>query len=449
MRLRHKPLPRAGAAGLRLGRAMEKPLSRPRARARLAWLVLLWLGWAAVILGYQAIAPGRFEIAPPDRATPWTAQETGADSHAGQPYLLDPVLNRQVAWDSEFYISIALHGYDDPQMRSLKPGSDLGSATLGPHGEHPDWTSLNNAFFPAYPLAMRAVAWPLKPLGLDPVATVTLAGVIVSLVGALGAVIAIADLADRQPGAAPGDEFRAAVYLLVWPASFFLAQVYTEGLFLGLSFGALALARRERWVWAGLLAALATWTRSTGALLLLPLGCIWLQQGGLAGLRARSPREVVRLAAVAAPALAYLVWRAVFGVKFEFVETHFFGRGLGWLTLTLKSWIEVLELVLSGEPQARAYYLVEVWGVVAGLAASLLLLRRDPALALYGLAVLAIALTSGAAQGMHRYVLSLPALFLATARLGRQPVFDRLWTLAGTLALGVFALAFSYDFWAG
>jgi hypothetical protein len=278
---------------------------------------------------------------------------------------------------------------------------------------------------------------------------VTLAGVIVSLLGALGAVIAIADLAGRQPDAAPGDDFRAAAYLLVWPASFFLAQVYTEGLFLGLSFGALALARRERWVWAGLLAALAAWTRSTGALLLLPLGWMWLQQGGLAGLRARTARDVLRLLAVAAPALAYLVWREVFGVKFEFVEAHFFGRGLVWLTLSLASWSEAFQLVMSGEPQARAYYLVEVWGVVAGLVASVLLLRRDPALAVYGLAVLVIALTSGAAQGMHRYVLSLPALFLATARLGRQPVFDRLWTLASTLALGVFALAFSYDFWAG
>jgi hypothetical protein len=50
---------------------------------------------------------------------------------------------------------------------------------------------------------------------------------------------------------------------------------------------------------------------------------------------------------------------------------------------------------------------------------------------------------------MHRYVLSLPALFLIPARLGRQPVFDRLWTLGNTLALAVFALAFSWDFWAG
>jgi len=423
-------------------------LSNSPARAPLRWIVLLWLGWAAILLGYQATAAGRFAPQRPDHATAWSADETRADSHKAQPYVLDPFLNVQVAWDSEYYISIALGGYDDPQMRAIAPGSDLGTERSALHGAHRDWTPVSYAFFPAYPLAMRAVAWPLRPLGLSPVATETLAGVVVSLAGTLAAMIAIGDLAGGARDAADGDGLRAAAYLLVWPASFFMAQVYTEGLFLGLSFGALALARRRHWAWAGLLAALAAWTRSTGALLLLPLGWMWLQQGGLAELRAR-PLGGWRLAAVAAPALAYLAWRAVFGARFEFVESHFFGRGLFWIELSRNSWQEALDFIATGEPQARAYYLAEAWGVGVALVASLLLLRRDPPLALYGLAVLAIALTSGAAQGMHRYVLSLPALCLAPARLGRSVVFDRLWSFGNTLALALFALAFSYDNWAG
>lgn len=425
-------------------------MSTSQVRAPRRWLVLLWLGWAVLMLGYQAVAPGRFTPEHPDRSTPWTADETQVDSHKGRPDVLDPILNTHVAWDSEFYISIALRGYDDPRMRSLAPGSELGAATLGPHGVHPGWTSVNYAFFPAYPLAMRAVAWPLRALGLSPVATVTLAGVLISLAGTLGAMLAIADLAAASDGAGAGEGLRAAAYLLVWPASFFMAEVYTEGMFLGLSFGALALARRERWLMAGALAALATFTRSTGVILLAPLGWMWLAAGGLSRLRARPiSRELATLVAIGAPAAAYLVWRAVFGARFDLVETHFFGRGVLWLSLTWSSWREALDLLASGEPQARAYYLVEVWGIAAGGAASLLLLRRDPALALYGLAILGVAFTSGAAQGMHRYVLSLPALFLVPARLGRQPVFDRLWTFGNTLALAVFALAFSYDFWAG
>jgi hypothetical protein len=283
-----------------------------------------------------------------------------------------------------------------------------------------------------------------------------LAGVIVSLLGTLAAAAAIADLAAGQPGAGEGEGekegegLRAAAYLLVWPASVFLAQVYSEGLFLGLSFGALALARRRAWVGAGILAFLAAWTRSTGAILLLPLLWIWAGQGGLAALRARRlPPDLAGLAAALAPAVAYVLWRMLFGARFEFVERDFFGRGLLWLQLSWNSWGEALDYVRTGEPQARAYYALEVWGLVAGLVATLLLARRDPALALYGLATLVIALTSGAAQGLHRYVLAMPALALAPARLGRSALFDRLWTLGNTLALAVLLLAFSYDFWAG
>lgn len=425
-------------------------MSHSLARAPLRWIVLLWLGWAVILLGFQAMAPGRFAPQRPDHATAWSMDETRADSHKAQPYVLDPFLNAQVAWDSEYYISIALHGYDDPQMRAIAPGSDLGAEIIGPAGAHPGWTPVSYAFFPAYPLAMRAVAWPLKPLGLTPVATATLAGTIVSLAGALAAMLAIADLAAGAEGAERGEGIRAAAYLLVWPASFFMAQVYTEGLFLGLSFGALALGRRDRWLWAGVLAALATFTRSTGAVLVLPLGWMWLQAGGLDGLRAgRWRRALGALAAVAAPVVAYLAWRAVFGARFDFIETRHFGRGLLWLSLSWDSWREAFGLVAGGDAQARAYYFVEVWAIAAAVVATLLLIRRDPALALYGLAILGVALTSGAAQGMHRYVLSMPALFLVPARLGREPVFDRLWTFGNTLALAVFCLAFSYDFWAG
>jgi hypothetical protein len=78
-----------------------------------------------------------------------------------------------------------------------------------------------------------------------------------------------------------------------------------------------------------------------------------------------------------------------------------------------------------------------------------LLLRRDLVLALYGLALLAVTMTSGDALGMHRYVISMPALFLAPAMLGRSPVFDRVWTLGCCLGLAVLTLLFTFGFWAG
>jgi hypothetical protein len=427
------------------GRVTSPAAPRPTA-SRLRTLVLIWAGWALLVLGYQAFGPARLPIQGPDYALPWTPDETRPDSHPDQPYVHNPFLAAQVAWDSQYYLSIALHGYDDPLGDAIAPGSTLGDAHAAPKGQHPAWIPVNSAFFPGYAYAMRLVAWPLRIFALDPVATASLAGVLVSLAGSLAAMIALSALADEGD---PDERLRAAFYLLVWPASFFLIQVYSEGLFLALSFGALALLRRGRWVGAAALAVAATWTRATGALLIIPLAWAFVAQGGLRGLRRVSPAALGRLVLAVSPALAYAAWRVVFGARFSFIEENYFGRGMLWLELTRNSWAEALGWMRTGHAQSVAYYVVELAGILAAAGCSLALLRREPALALYSLAILGVALTSGAAQGMHRYVLSAPALFLAPARWGRSPVFDRLWVFAGTLGLAVFALAFSVDFWAG
>ncbi|MDB5435164.1 MAG: hypothetical protein JWR47_1421, partial [Phenylobacterium sp.] len=141
----------------------------PRQPARhIRTIVLIWLGWAAVMLAYQAFAPARLPLERPDRATSFSAEETGAGRLNGRPYLSGSFLNSHVAWDSEYYLSIALHGYDDPQMRAVSPASDPGAPQSGLQREHPTWTSVNYAFFPAYPFAIRILAAPLGLFGLDP-----------------------------------------------------------------------------------------------------------------------------------------------------------------------------------------------------------------------------------------------------------------------------------------
>ncbi len=54
--------------------------------------------------------------------------------------------------------------------------------------------SLNYAFFPFYPWVMWVFTQPLKLIGLNLIATATLAGVIVSALGALLAMLALYDL---------------------------------------------------------------------------------------------------------------------------------------------------------------------------------------------------------------------------------------------------------------
>ncbi len=398
------------------------------------------------MVGYQLFAPARLAPQRPDYATAWTADETRPGAHADQPYLHGRLLNEHAAWDSEYYLSIALNGYDDPQMQAVARDADPGDPKPGLKRDHPDWVSLNDAFFPAYPAAIHVAAWPLLLFGLEPLAAATLAGVAISLAGAAAAMLALDELADGDAADGP----RAAFYLLVMPASFFFAQVYTEGLFVGLSFSALVCMRSRRLAWAAALAVVATWTRATGAVLILPLAWAWLAGGGARRL-VHGPRwrAALGLMLVASPALAYLAWRAVLGQGFAVVEAHYFGREAFALGASWRSWVDAAALLWSGPPPARAYYLVEFAGLGFGLAASLALWRRDRALAVYGLALIGVALTSGTALGIHRYILGVPAIYLVPARWGRNVVFDRLWTLGNILVMGVFALAFSVDFWAG
>jgi Gpi18-like mannosyltransferase len=411
-------------------------------------LLLIWLGWALIMLGYQAYVLGRFNLQIADRSLSWTESEVRPNYQAGRPYLLEPFLNDHVAWDSEYYLSIAVGGYQDPVMRAIPQDYTWSDPQVMPQAAQPGWVSMNHAFFPFYPWMMHALAVPLAGFGLNKIATAALAGVLVSLLGTLGAMFALHDMARDSEGEAGG--IRAAFYLLIFPAAMFLAQVYTEGLFLGLSFGALALARRKRWIWAALLAACATWTRAAGALLALPMGLFWLKEGGFRRLFSTGWwKEAGRIILIASPVWAYLAFNALLGRPFHIVETSFFGRGLLLIDRSWLAWKDAFARMLSSNLQGRTYFMVEFAAIAFGLLACIWMFKRESALSVYSLCTILFSLTSGGAQGMHRYVMAAPVIFLLAARWGKREAFDRVWTLVNVLLLGVFAILFSFDLWAG
>jgi Gpi18-like mannosyltransferase len=411
-------------------------------------IIFMWLGWAIVLIAFQAFIRARFDLKRPDYALFWTPYETRATSQDDKPYLIEPFLNQHVSWDSEYYLSTAIAGYDDPQMRAIPPDYNWNYPQVALKSEQPDWVSMNYAFFPLYPFAMRILSYPLHVFRLNPIATATLAGVIVSMLGTLGAMLALADIGRDALEESGGT--RAAFYLIIFPAGMFLAQVYTEGLFLGLSFGALALARRQKWVWAAILAAGATWTRAAGALLLLPMGLFWLEQGNLKALFAEfSWSKLGKLLLVASPALAYLIWNAIFGEPFHLIESNFFSRGLLLIKQSMDAWTQAWDSMFSDNLQARAYYMVEFTAILFGFLACGLAWKRYRTLSIYGLVTIFFSLTSGGAQGMHRYVMAAPVVFLVLADWGRNKAFDRIWTIISVLLMGIFVTMFSFDFWAG
>ena len=408
-------------------------------------IIFIWLGWAVILLGFQSWVQMRLELKRPDSVLNWTVTETGSTSNKDQPYLSDPFLNGHVAWDSEFYLAIADEGYAPPQVRAI-PGNfgwDLAHNRYCRAGHDANCYSLAYAFFPLYPLLIRLVAFPLGWLPITQIATLTLAAVIVSLLGALLAMLSLYAMTRSSLGEEGG--VRAAFYFLIFPSSFFLAQVYSEGVFLGVTFAALAFLLKRKWGWAALFAVLATWTRPGGAILLLPMAVIWIM-----GKTWQASRKTALLRTLAAfsPVLSYGIWRLTpLGENFFRVETLFFGRGLLALDKSFGAWKNAWELMLSGSPPTRFYYGVEFAAILLGILCCCLMVRSHPALALYGLAMVIFALTSGSAQGMIRYVLAAPPLFITLARWGKHAAFDKTWTLLSVLLMGLETLLFTFDFW--
>lgn len=405
-------------------------------------VILIWLAWAVILSAYQFWVTRRIDLTKTDTVLAWTASDMNPDFLAGKRYLIDPFLNEHAAWDSEYYLSIAMAGYDDPEIRGVSSNpSGNRYQFICIMGTLPDCTSLNYAFFPLYPDLMRILAAGLTWLPITPVARFSLAGFLISLLGTLAAMLSLNKMASREDG------LRSAVYLIIFPGSLFLMQVYTEGLFLGLTFAGLACLQDRKWLPAALLAALAVWTRPGGALLLLPMAIVWvLDRSWTKGWE----KALWTGLAALTPLCSYWIWTLTpMSEKFKRVEALFFGRGFLDIPGSIQVWSRAFQSFGQANPQRVFYYGIEVAAVVLAVVACLVLIKERPEVALYGLAVVSFAVLSGSAQGMVRYMIAVPALFMVLARWGRHPVFDRLWTLASCLLLGLMALLFSFNYWVG
>lgn len=423
-------------------------------------IVLLWLAWAIILIAFQALATARLIPQFPDHALEWTTKFTGDGYQEGHVYLLEPFMNDQVAWDSEYYLSIALGGYDDPRSPHLTPegvvtspegiqstqgGSDAGRVV-----------SSNYAFFPFYPLLIRILAYPLRVLGLNPIATATLAGVLISALGTLFGMLALFDLTRDSLGEETA--LRAVFYLVIFPTGFFLLQVYSEGLFVGLAFGCLAMLKRQHWLIAALLAAAATMTRAVGLALVIPLLMTWIRTGQWTDLDLEWRqifhegfpfRQLARALLACSPVITFLIWRfSYLGMNFRYIQDHIYGRGILQLGRASFLWLEAFGSALTGQnPEHTAYYLTEFLGLAIGVIACLITIKTHPEIGWFSFAVLLISWGSGPAQGIHRYILGAPAVFITLARWGNHPIFDRAWTLLSILLMGFLAMLFAFNMW--
>jgi hypothetical protein len=423
-------------------------------------ILFTWIAWALIVIGFQALATARMSPKYPDYAQEWTTNSTQEGYQKGRAFLLEPFMNRQVAWDSEYYLAIATGGYDDPRTPHLTPQGvqipigDHNITQLASYYAHT--ISLSYAFFPFYPWMIRIFAYPLQVFGLNQIATATLAGVLVSALGALLGMLALYDLTRDSLG--EEGALRAAFYLIIFPTGFFLIQVYTEGLFVGLTFACLALLKRKQWLFAALLGVAATLTRAVGVALIIPMAVAWFRTGDWLDLDMEwrqifhggvPLRPLARGLLAFSPLIAFLIWKfSYLGLTFDYIESNYFGRGFLQFGTAFYLWAEAFKTMLQGtNPQHTAYYMTEFLGLVIGIVTCFATIKTHPEIAWFSIAVLLISWSSGPAQGIHRYILGAPAVFITLARWGKNPVFDRAWTILSILLMGLLAMLFAFDLW--
>ncbi|MEO5724002.1 MAG: glycosyltransferase family 39 protein [Ilumatobacteraceae bacterium] len=150
-----------------------------------------------------------------------------------------PILDVLTSWDGAWYLRIVKDGYP----RHVQPNVTFNV---------PDARA---AFFPAYPMLVRAVDHVLP--GHE-----VLAALFVNFVLGAIAVLLVGLLARRLFGDAIAE--KSMILMALFPGAFVLSFAYSEALLLVVAAGCLLCLMKRQWVAAGVLAAIGTATRPNG-----------------------------------------------------------------------------------------------------------------------------------------------------------------------------------------
>jgi hypothetical protein len=198
-------------------------------------------------------------------------------------------------FDGHWYVLIAQHGY--PQR-------------LFNEGDGSRW-----AFFPGFPVAVRALA---------EITRLSLPAAAVAAAFAFGLTSALAVwLAVREVCGAPLAD-RAVLLYVFCPTAYVLSLGYTEGLFVTAAAGCLYALARRSWVLAGLCACVAGFTRDAGVAVILVVVAAALP----AAWRGRTWRPVVGAAIAPLGLAAFMAygWSMV-GTPVAFLSSERFWQG--------------------------------------------------------------------------------------------------------------------------
>jgi hypothetical protein len=334
--------------------------------------------------------------------------------------------NLPARWDAGWYLDIAVNGY---------------------RWQGVPYKQQNVAFFPAFPMAMRATGALLggwRP-GIRPIEQnkiVLIGGWLFGIAAFWYALVYVYRWSEARAGPTIA---RASVMLLaVYPFAVFFSAPYTEGLYLLTAVAAFFHFERQEWGRAAMWGLVSGMVRPNGALLALPLAILAARTWRLDALRRFPPAFWLALAAPGAGLLAYALFiRQLTGRLSAWSDVQAaWGR-----TYQVTTWVG-LELTRMTEHGIIAYpenAPLTMLNGAAALMALLLLWRVGRALGLsyvvFVLVNLLPAIVSGGLMSVGRFTSTLFPLFFALAIV----VPDRQltgWIVTFSVLQGLFAALF-------
>ncbi len=407
---------------------------------------------SAPLVAAATDAPAATEAAIAVDARPWrTATIIGSATWlaAAVTYLLVTVLSWMIADKPGPAMSRLYQAWD-----RWDTGHYMRISQVGYTADRPD----THAFFPLYPILLRGVD--LVVPGPTLVATLVLANMC-----CVGTLVVLHRFIGSEFGSTVAS--RTLLFLMAFPTAFFLSAGYNVSLFLLLSVSALYCVRSGHFWAAGAIGALASATRLTGTLLVLPFAIEYARQRGWRlpstrvlwrGVVERDAAAVLLIPA-GVSAFAMFCW-VQFGHPLAFLHAQrYWGRhfAMPWDTFG-----EALGMV-SRQPmvlyQATLHNMIDI--AVAAIAIVLLTLcvvgrwrfRRDQLflVAYSGATLLTMLVAPNAGlfpmMSVPRYALELVPAFIMLARLGASRAFERIYLLPAVGLQAVFLLTFLNNVW--
>ncbi|MEA2433179.1 MAG: hypothetical protein QOG54_636 [Actinomycetota bacterium] len=295
------------------------------------------------------------------------------------------------------------------------------------------------AFFPLYPLLIRAVS----AIGF----TEEIAGLLISFVASVVAFAYLFKLAEKEAGEGAGG--RAVVYLALFPTAVFLIAPYSESLYLAGAIPAFYYARTRRWSLVGVPAAIAMGARFAGIFVLVGLGVEFLRQRDFSAKRLIAAGSSLVLGI--GPLIAYAIYLAqVKGDPFFFFQDQKAGWGRA-LTNPVTALMNTIDR-FDDPTQSTSFlfaYRIEVLAAAVGVACVVWAIgRKEWSYAAYMGSAMAVLMLSTEYFSIPRILLTyFPAfIFLAAATKERPGLHESL-LAASTVTAAFGVIVYTHGSW--